>query len=374
MRRICIIVCLLGILSHSILAMAEDLDMFVGEVRVLGQVKVNRVAIGQGKVIRSQVLKNGELIVIALSKGASSLHLWHKDGSQSDYNIHVSPKDPVTRVRMETMIRMKVKIVEFRKSALKKLGIDWSKEIAGPTVGLLGDFTSSNLFRPPVDPGLGAVDGLPLSVDPFSSYFGLATSITSRIHYLASTGDAVTLAEPTLSCVNGGSASFLSGGEVPYPVIGVNGQVTVEFKEYGIRLNISPVADSAGNIRTRILTEVSQVDPSVSVRGAPGLLTRRAQTEVNVVDGQTIVIAGLLNAEVSRDADKVAGLGDLPLVGGLFGVRNKIDRVTELAIFITPVLVEPTRVAHGKRDRRMLKKRRETLSELSDKLKIEILD
>ncbi|HHJ12528.1 MAG TPA: hypothetical protein ENK00_05035, partial [Chromatiales bacterium] len=110
-------------------AATEAVDMFVGEVRVLGKVAVDRVAVGQGKVIRAEVLDNGELLVIGLAKGASSLHLWHKDGSQSDYNIHVSERDPVARVRMETMVRMKVRIVEFRKSALSKLGIDWSKEI-----------------------------------------------------------------------------------------------------------------------------------------------------------------------------------------------------------------------------------------------------
>ncbi len=374
MRNIGFLVLLFYLSSFACLADTENIDMFVGEVRVLGKVDVERVAVGQGKVVKAQVLENGELLVIAQSEGASSLHLWHRNGTQSSYNIHVLERDPETRVRMETMVRMRVRIVEFRKSALRKLGIDWSKEITGPTLGLIGDAISSKLYRPPVEQALGAAADLPLTIKPFSTYFGLATAITSRINYLASTGDAVTLAEPTLSCVNGGTASFLSGGEVPYPVVGANGQVSIEFKEYGIRLNISPRVDEAGEIRTRILTEVSQIDPAVSVQGAPGLLTRRAQTEVNVLEGQTIVIAGLLSAENGNDVDKVPGLGDIPVLGGLFRTTNRSRRLTELVIFITPELDDPRTMRPGRRAAQMLEEGNKQLTRLRKDLDVEIMD
>lgn len=356
------------------LACAENIDLFAGEVRVFGKVAVDRVAVGKGAVIRAEVLANGELLVIALAEGSSSLHLWNKDGSQVDYNIRVSPNDPETRVHMKTMVNMKVKIIEFRKSALGKLGIDWTKDIAGPTFGTIGDFVSSRLYRPPVDPGLGVQGGLPSAIKPFSTHFGLATSITSRINYLASSGDAVTLAEPTLSCVNGGRATFLSGGEVPYPVVGNNGQISVEFKEYGIRLDVSPTANEQGDIYTKILTEVSQIDPAVSVAGAPGLLTRRAKTEVNVVEGQTIVIAGLLDAQNSKDLDKVAGLGDIPIIGGLFRTRDSVDRLTELAIFLTPELQQPRQSGLSKRNVSLLKSSRDRLSGVGKKFKYRIME
>jgi pilus assembly protein CpaC len=362
------------LLFSPAIVQAENLDLFKGEVKVLGRVDVDRVAIGQGTVIRAEVLGSGELLVIALAEGSTSLHLWNKDGTQRDYNIRVSAHDPETRVHMQTMVRTKVKIIEFRKSALGKLGIDWTKDITGPTFGTIGDFVSSRLFRPAVDPGLGIQGGLPSAIKPFSTHFGLATSITSRINYLASNGDAITLAEPTLSCVNGGRATFLSGGEVPYPVVGTNGQVSVEFKEYGIRLDVSPLANEQGDIYTKILTEVSQIDPAVSVAGAPGLLTRRAQTAVNVVDGQTIVIAGLLAAENSKDFDKVAGLGDLPLIGGLFRTRDSVDRLTELAIFLTPELQQPRQSRLSDRDATLLKKSRDRLSAVGKKLKYKIME
>ena len=95
-----------------------NVDMFAGEVNVMGRVDVTRVAVGNGDVVRAEVRKSGELLVIAQSAGSTSLRLWHTDKSQSDFNIRVSASDPETRVRMETMVRMRVRMVEFRKSAI----------------------------------------------------------------------------------------------------------------------------------------------------------------------------------------------------------------------------------------------------------------
>ena len=274
---------------------------------------------------------------------------------------------------MDNMVRMNVKMVEFRKSALGRLGIDWAKEITGPTFAVAGDLATNNLFRPPnLDPNF--TTPLPLNVKPFSTYFGIATSITSRINFLASSGDAVTLAEPTLSCANGGSAKFLAGGEVPYPVIGNNGQTSIEFKEYGIKLDISPLVDDAGNIYTSILTEISQIDPSVSVNDTPGLITRRTQTQVNVRTGRTIVIAGLLNAESSKDADKIPGLGDLPYIGALFRSENFRNSLSELVIFVTPEIVRPEEASMSERDQAIYERRNEVLERISGKVQYDLME
>lgn len=310
--------------------------MFAGEVNVMGRVEVTRVAVGNGDIVRVEVLKSGELLVIAQSAGSTSLRLWHTDDSQSDFNIRVSEQDPETRVRMETMVRMRVRMIEFRKSALGKMGIDWSDSAAGPGFSIAGDAVGNNLFRPATE---GFAASLPNTVKPFQTYFGIASNITSRINFLASTGDATTLAEPVLSTTNGGSASFLAGGEVPYPSIGANGQTIVQFKEYGIKLNVSPNIDALGNVRTVVETEISQLDPAVSVQGAPGLLTRKAQTQVNVRSGETIVISGLLSSESSKDIDKLPGIGNLPIIGNFFRARNARNSVSELVIFVTPEIV-----------------------------------
>ena len=315
----------------------NNMDMFVGELKVVGKVEVTRVAIGNGAIVRAELLQTGELLIIAQAEGSSSLRLWHQNGTQSGYNIRVSAEDPETRVRMERMVRLRVRMVEFRKSAMDELGINWSDDANGPSFAAAGDGIGNNLFRPEFD----GFSGLPNQVDPFSTYFGIATDITSRINFLAQNGDAVTLAEPVLSAINGGSASFLAGGEVPFPSQGADGQSTVEFKEYGVRLQIAPRIDSGGNVRTFVQTEISEIDQAVTINGAPGLLTRRAETEVNVRSGETIVISGLLRADKSEALDRVPGLGRLPILGHFFRSQKTSNAVSELVIFVTPEVVEP---------------------------------
>lgn len=324
----------------------QNLDMFVGEVQVLTKRIIERVAIGQGSVLRAEVLDTGELLVIAESAGSSSLRLWYDNGQQSDYNIRVAEHDPETRFRMEKMVRMRVRMIEFRKSALTRLGIDWADAVNGPTLGVAGDVVSNSLYRPIAE----GFDGLPLSVDPVATYFGIASNITSRINAMAAEGDARILAEPVLSGTNGGVASFLAGGEIPYPTIGSNGESIVDFKEYGIRLEVQPRVDAGGNVQANIQTEISQLDPAVTVQGAPGLLTRRANTEVNVRSGQTIVISGLLSSEASKDITRLPGIGRLPILGRLFRSDNVRNNVSELVIFITPEVIEPGAVSLTGRD------------------------
>lgn len=342
----------------------SNLDMFVGELRVLGKVDVTRVAIGNGDIIRAEVLKTGELLVIGQTAGSTSLRLWNKDDTQTAYNIRVGESDPETRVRMERMVRMRVRMVEFRKRALSSLGIDWSDGTTGPAFAVAGDAIGNNLFRPVTE----GFDGLPNQVAPFSTFFGIASNITSQINLLAQTGDAITLAEPVLSAVNGGQASFLAGGEVPYPSIGSNGQTTVEFKEYGVRLQVAPIIDNGGNVRAFVETEISQLDSAVSVNDAPGLLTRRSQTEVNVRSGETIVISGLLSSESANDVQSVPGLGRLPIIGRFFSSTNKTDDVRELVIFVTPEVIEPSGQLMSQTNQATYERSTQRLEKLRDSL------
>lgn len=344
----------------------KNVDLFAGEVKVLAKVAVKRVAVGNGGVIQAEVLKSGELLVIAKAAGSTSLRLWHKDGNQTDYNIRVSEQDPERRFPMEKMVRMKVKMIEFRKSALGQLGIDWGDSINGPTFAAAGDVIGNNIFRPAAE---GFAD-LPNTVAPFSTYFGIASNITSRINFMASNGDAVTLAEPVLSTTNGGSASFLAGGEVPYPTRDQNGVSKVEFKDYGIKLDIAPEIDANGNVRAFVETEISQIDAALSVNGTPGLLTRRAQTQVNVRSGETIVISGLLSKEQSTDVDKIPGLGNLPILGNLFKSKNVRNSVSELVIFVTPEIIDPQNLELSARDSELNEYAKTSLKKLQTSLPI----
>jgi len=156
---------------------------------------------------------------------------------------------------------------------------------------------------------------------------------------MVSNGDALILAAPTLTARSGGEAEFLSGGEIPLPSTSQNG-TSVEFKEYGIKLKIKPVADNEGNITARIETELSAPDPSTAVQGIPGFLSRKAQADLSMKNRETIVISGLLNSELGKDATSVKYLSSIPLLGALFRNTKTRDKKTELVIFVTPTIFD----------------------------------
>jgi len=235
--------------------------------------------------------------------------------------------------------------MEFDKKAENQVGIQWDNVIAGPSGGLVHDWASNPYYR--LTPqGFQGIDGtgqtaeLPLHVPGTAGYFGIATSIGSQINLMEQTGNAWELAAPQLAARSGGVADFLVGGEVPIPISQAFGQTTVEYKEYGIKLHIAPIVNSDGDISTDIETEVSHIDPSVTVQGYPGFVTRRASAQMNVHAGDTIVISGLVDASASKDFDKMPGLGDLPVLGTLFRSRDFQKARTDLVIFVTPEVVD----------------------------------
>ena len=174
------------------------------------------------------------------------------------------------------------------------------------------------------------------------TYFGIATSIASSINLLMSQGKAWVLASPQLSVRSGGEATFLAGGEVPIVIPSVLGVTQVEFKEYGVRLNITPSVNSQNEVLTTVMAEVSRIDPSVSVQGVPGFLTRRTESEINVRTGETMVISGLIDSSAAKSADKFPILGDIPIIGKLFRSDGFRGQRTELVVFVTPRIVTPS--------------------------------
>ena len=184
------------------------------------------------------------------------------------------------------------------------------------------------------------------------------------INLLAKNGDAVVLAEPRLSCRSGGSARFVAGGELPVPFASGLGTVSVGFKEYGVKFDVSPVASESGVIAAKIATEISAINFEIQVQDVPGLVKRRAETEVNLRENETLVIAGLLSEDSSKSIDKVPGLGELPILGKLFRSREFRDRKTDLVVFITPRFVDArsdTQRAAVERSERQLEQVRERL-------------
>jgi hypothetical protein len=178
--------------------------------------------------------------------------------------------------------------------------------------------------------------------------FNTKHNVGTLIRALQNRGLFQSLAEPNLIAQNGKEASFLAGGEYPYPVVqgGGNGlAVTISFKEFGIKLNFTPTVLGNDLIHLKVRPEVSTLDfaNAVTVEGfrVPALSTRRTETELELRDGQTFAIAGLLNNSLTSSMQKIPGIGDIPILGLLFKSKASRREQTELVVMITPQIVKP---------------------------------
>ncbi len=178
---------------------------------------------------------------------------------------------------------------------------------------------------------------------------GRDAELDAIITALKSKGEFRSLAEPNLLTVDGKEASFLAGGEFPYPIVqqGSNvGAVSIQFKEFGVRLKFTPVVNTNGTIRLSVEPEVSSLDfaNGLTLSGfqIPSLLTRRAKSEVELRPGQHLAIAGLLDNAITSNVDKIPILGDIPIVGALFRNKSNTQARTELLVIVTPQLVQPS--------------------------------
>lgn len=261
----------------------------------------------------------------------------------------------------EPMVSLEVKFVEVNSEEIEELGVNWSTQIQGPAGAygriFSGDLQSRLAGASGFEAAVPNPDGFPLVLPPREAIIdgeltevpitslrqygvlGLATAINSSIEYLVTTGAAVLLAEPRLSAVSGGSAEFQAGGEIPVVVTGGLTGNSIEFKPFGIILKLMPQVGSDRQIVARMEAEVSTIDPSSSVAGGtPGFLVRKTSADVKLTDGQTLVVSGLISNEHGDAVTKVAGLGDLPVLGPLFRSRSWRARKTELLVLITPHL------------------------------------
>ena len=191
-----------------------------------------------------------------------------------------------------------------------------------------------------------------------SNPFGFAIASLSKgnisadvaVNALEQKGIARSLAEPNLVALSGDTASFLAGGEYPIPVAGQLGQITVDYKKYGIGLAFTPTVLSRGLINMKIEPEVSQIDTdpshSVSIVGGisiPALTVRRASTTIELRDGQSFVIGGLLQTNNKNNIDQLPWLGSVPVLGALFSSKHYQKNKTDLVIIVTPHIVRPAR-------------------------------
>jgi pilus assembly protein CpaC len=179
-------------------------------------------------------------------------------------------------------------------------------------------------------------------------YYNEALGVGAAIQDLENKQIIQILAEPTLSAMSGEKASFLSGGEFPFPVVqGGTGftSVTIQFRPYGVKLEFTPNVLPDGTIQLEVSPEVSALDYTNEVQIAgytiPAIDTRRADTQVELKSGQSFAIGGLLDNRTSDELDKVPGIGDIPILGKLFQSKSSTHSVVELAVIVTPTLVDP---------------------------------
>jgi len=233
-------------------------------------------------------------------------------------------------VRRPLQLKLQVEVVELDRNALRNLGVTWGG--GEPTPG--------------APPSLnGGVYNLQIITAPGAGTAGLDLLI-AQLQALVQQGRARLLAEPNLMVMAGTSASLLLGGQVPIPVSGENGAVTIEYKDFGVILNARPDVQEDGRVFMRIAPEVSTLDfnNAVKVNGftIPALSVRRVETVVSMRPSETLVLGGLLQHQDAQLIQKIPVLGDLPVIGPLFRSTQFQHQETDLVIFVTPTAVDAT--------------------------------
>jgi pilus assembly protein CpaC len=250
-------------------------------------------------------------------------------------------------------IELRVRITEVDRNVTQQLGINWQSlgNAAGNFfTGVFSGRQIYNLTQPLVSAGGTTTYPVNLpSNNAYSLFTGFKTNnwdIQALIDALNQEGLITTLAEPNLVALSGQTASFLAGGEFPVPVSQINGAISVDFKQFGVKLDFTPTVMNDQRISLKVRPEVSQIDSTVSVTTGgitiPGLSVRRADTTVELASGQSFAIAGLLQSNSNDLVSQVPGIGSLPILGKLFSSTNYQNNKTELVIMVTPYIVEPT--------------------------------
>ena len=379
--------------ATSVQDSTNELYVSVGKTVLVDLAKpIARVAIGLGDIAEAQATSRTEIMVNGKAPGETSLIIWDTKGGRQFFNVTVrasssQTNDSLDAVRRELRSELPGQTLKisseggsiFLRGTVRDLNSSERAvkiaSVAGKVVNLL------NVDVPPPDPqillkvrfmsvdrskakqlGINlAATGLGNTTTSVSTgQFGVNNNISAvystglnnfsaTIEALETVGVIETLAEPNVLAVNGREASFLAGGEYPYPIAQPSGNgvvtITISFKEYGIRLNFIPTLTPRGSIRLQVAPEVSALDftNAIEISGfeVPAITSRRMKTEVELGDGQSFVLAGLLDNEETQLFTKVPFLGDIPVLGKFFQSVNKKRTNTELIVLVTPEVVAP---------------------------------
>ncbi len=380
----------------------EKLDLIAGKTIVLQSKKpIKRVFVAESDIAEANVFSPTEIVLTGKGPGTTTLSLWQENnGMVGIYTLEVkydvarlkqqlhslfpeekdlriiathdsitlsgrmsdtaslaevmalahsyAPKNKVNNlveVSGVHQVMLEVRVAEMSRSLIRKLGINLTYLDSGTINGNIyqHNITTnfSNLFSTAAD---GGVRGLFSFFDDGGDW-----GLTGLIDILEAEGLTQVLAEPTLIALSGQTANFLAGGEFPVPVDEGDDGVEIEWKEFGVGLSFTPKVLSKNRINLKVQPEVSQLDFSAGIQvggvRVPGISTRRASTTVELADGQSFAIAGLLQDNITNEIDKFPWLGDIPVLGNLFKSRAYRQNETELIIVATPHLVKPINMA-----------------------------
>lgn len=316
------------------------LDLPVGRsYPITTTVGVTRVSIANPDVADVVVVGTRELVINGKTNGETDAILWLTNGSRQHYRISVhAPSD-------RQQIALYIKIAEVRKDLLRNTGLSGLYRNKGTRIGT-GTFNNDNVF--------GSTGKVTLPID---AGFGTILSDLGTKNLLAlldleeQSGRAKTLAEPNIVAGNKDTATFLAGGEIPVPIIqpAANGgapTLTIQYKEFGVRLKFSGEILNDSLIKLYVRPEVSSLDYTngVVISGfrIPAFRTRRVETTIDVRRDQSMIISGLFNNDQELVRRGIPYLKDIPILGELFSSRSWQENESELLVVVTPILIDPS--------------------------------
>lgn len=389
-----------AMLSFGSACAAEPVEVSLNESKYMAASGITRLAVGNPAIADVQLLSSGDFLLVGKKAGTTSLIVWSDGGRRTEYTVYVAgndrgmssaiqdaigyPKVHVQMIKDRVMLRGKVENQYEHDTALKIAGLYTGGDGSGvidllemehpsqirleaQIIEINSDYTKNLGIQywsqtPGSNSNSGSSTGNPnnnITVGTAGLFYGGEDFSSTRKHggwlgshvanvnvtlqALINEGKARILSRPSITTMSGKTANILIGGRIPIPVSDGNGNVSIDWHEYGMKLNIEPVVDSEDKITSKVHAEVSTLDYSHGVKidsfSVPGIATREAESEVNVRSGMTMAIGGLINSEDAKIVSKIPLLGDLPIIGRFFRHTSNTRDKREVIILITPTLV-----------------------------------
>ena len=377
---ILLVVC--NIVIATTAAAAENIAVAVNQSRVMTFYDVERVAIANPDIADVVVVSKNEVLLVGKAPDTTTLHIWSA-GQRESFQVQVVADDVpianeiksiigfddlkvskigktiilegkvnsqyqkaraekvaeaygekvVNLLEMTKPLQVKIEavIIEINREKVKELGMKWGNNMGAPGIFSFGQSAVNTFITGSVFGGLNTY-----------------SPINGQLAAMIKNGSAKILSQPNIITLSGEKANIMIGGQIPIPTSYQNGQLVIEWKDYGIKLDIAPEVNAEGLINSKIKAEVSSLDWNSAHKielgsnmNIPPIKMNTAETTIALSSGQTMAIGGLLSSQTSQDVTKVPFLSDIPILGKLFTSTSYSRGETELIILVTPTIVDP---------------------------------